>query len=41
MLLEANEAAEERPVMVNRDPYGTGWMVRGRPGRPGTPSEAC
>jgi len=31
MLLEANEAAEERPVMVNRDPYGTGWMVRGRP----------
>ena len=31
VLLEANEAAEERPVMVNRYPYGTGWMVRGRP----------
>jgi glycine cleavage system H protein len=31
VLLEANEAAEERPAMVNRDPYGAGWMVRGRP----------
>jgi glycine cleavage system H protein len=31
VLLEANEAAEERPAMLNRDPYVTGWMVRGRP----------
>jgi glycine cleavage system H protein len=31
VLLEANEAAEERPAMLNRDPYGAGWMVRGRP----------
>jgi glycine cleavage system H protein len=31
VLLEANEAAEERPVAINRDPYGAGWMVRGRP----------
>ena len=31
VLLEANEAAEERPAVINRDPYGTGWMVRGRP----------
>ena len=30
VLLEANEAAEERPAMLNRDPYDTGWMVRGR-----------
>jgi glycine cleavage system H protein len=31
VLLEANEAAEERPSMLNRDPYQAGWMVRGRP----------
>ena len=31
VLLEANEAAEERPAMINRDPYHAGWMVRGRP----------
>lgn len=29
-LLEANEAAEERPAIINRDPYAAGWMVRGR-----------
>lgn len=28
LLLEANEEAEERPVLLNRDPYGAGWMVR-------------
>jgi glycine cleavage system H protein len=31
VLLAANEAAEERPALLNRDPYGAGWMVRGRP----------
>jgi glycine cleavage system H protein len=31
VLLEANEAAEERPAILNRDPYQAGWMVRGRP----------
>lgn len=31
VLLEGNEAAEERPAMLNRDPYHAGWMVRGRP----------
>ena len=31
VLLEANEAAEERPAIINRDPYLAGWMVRGRP----------
>lgn len=28
-LLEGNEAAEERPALLNRDPYGAGWMARG------------
>ncbi|MDP2808722.1 MAG: hypothetical protein Q8O34_01085 [Rhodocyclaceae bacterium] len=31
VLLEANEAVEERPAILNRDPYVAGWMVRGRP----------
>ena len=31
VLLEANETAEERPAILNRDPYLAGWMVRGRP----------
>jgi glycine cleavage system H protein len=31
VLLEGNEAAEERPRLVNLDPYGAGWMVRARP----------
>ena len=31
ILTEANEAVEERPVVLNRDPYQAGWMVRGRP----------
>lgn len=28
ILLEGNEAAEERPAIINTNPYGTGWMVR-------------
>ena len=24
-----NEDAEERPDLINRDPYGAGWMARG------------
>ncbi len=31
VLLAANEAAEEHPAVLNRDPYRAGWMVRGRP----------
>jgi glycine cleavage system H protein len=27
----ANEAAEKRPQLLNDDPYGAGWLVRGRP----------
>lgn len=30
-LLEGNEAAEEKPAIVDRDPYGNGWMVRAKP----------
>lgn len=30
VLLEGNEALEERPALVNRDAYGA-WMARGRP----------
>ncbi|HJW24878.1 MAG TPA: glycine cleavage system protein H [Rhodocyclaceae bacterium] len=28
-LLEGNETAEERPALINGDPYGAGWMARG------------
>jgi glycine cleavage system H protein len=31
LLIEANEAVEERPAILNRDPYQAGWMVRGSP----------
>lgn len=30
VLTQANEEAEENPALVCRDPYGRGWMVRGR-----------
>jgi glycine cleavage system H protein len=28
---QANEALEERAAPINDDPYGAGWMARGRP----------
>ncbi|TXH06113.1 MAG: glycine cleavage system protein H [Rhodocyclaceae bacterium] len=28
VLLEGNEAAEERPRLINTDPYGAGWVAR-------------
>ena len=31
VLSQANEDMEERAAPVNSDPYGAGWMVRGRP----------
>jgi glycine cleavage system H protein len=31
ILLEGNEAAEERPRRVNSAPYSDGWMARARP----------
>ena len=27
-IVEANKALEGDPALVNRDPYGTGWMVK-------------
>ena len=31
VLDEVNEQAEQHPHVINNDPYGAGWMVRGRP----------
>ena len=31
ILLEGNEAAEERPKFINSAPYGAGWMARVQP----------
>ena len=31
VLREGNEAAEERPAVLNHDPYIAGWMARGCP----------
>ncbi|MBS4098160.1 MAG: glycine cleavage system protein H [Sulfuricella sp.] len=31
VLEEANELAEDRPQIINDDPYGGGWMARGTP----------
>jgi len=28
-LIAGNETAEERPALINSDPYGAGWMARG------------
>lgn len=33
LLIDGNERAEERPAIINLDPYGQGWMVRARPTR--------
>jgi glycine cleavage system H protein len=30
-LLAGNEAVEENPDLLNRDPHGAGWMARVRP----------
>lgn len=30
-LASANEELEERAAPINADPYGAGWMVRGKP----------
>jgi glycine cleavage system H protein len=30
-IVERNEAALEDPLLVNRDPYGNGWLVRIEP----------
>ena len=30
-ILEYNEALKERPILLNRDPYGAGWFAKVRP----------
>lgn len=31
VLVEANPLVREQPVVINRDPYGCGWLARIRP----------
>ena len=33
-VIEVNEALQDDPAVVNRDPYGQGWMVRLRVAEP-------
>lgn len=30
-ILEVNQALEENPELVNKDPYGEGWIIKVRP----------
>lgn len=30
-VLEQNEALEEQPKLVNKDPYGEGWLIKIKP----------
>ena len=30
-VLEQNEALEENPELVNKDPYGDGWLIKVKP----------
>ena len=30
-VLEQNEALEEQPQLVNKDPYGEGWLIKIKP----------
>ncbi|MCD8172544.1 MAG: glycine cleavage system protein GcvH [Alistipes sp.] len=34
-ILEFNEALNDAPDTVNKDPYGEGWMIKVRMGEPG------
>ena len=33
-VLELNPALEENPELVNKDPYGQGWIIRVKPAHP-------
>ena len=33
-ILEVNSALEENPELVNKDPYGEGWLIKIRPTDP-------
>ena len=30
-VLEQNETLEEQPELVNKDPYGEGWLIKSKP----------
>jgi glycine cleavage system H protein len=30
-ILEQNEALEDKPELVNQDPYGAGWLIKIEP----------
>lgn len=34
-ITEVNEALEDKPELVNDDPYGEGWMIKFKPSDPG------
>ncbi len=34
-IVEINQAIEDDPALVNRDPYGEGWMIKIRMDNPG------
>jgi glycine cleavage system H protein len=36
-VLSVNKALEESPELVNKEPYGSGWMIEIRPSDPGEP----
>lgn len=33
-VMEQNEALEENPELVNKDPYGEGWLIKMKPANP-------
>lgn len=33
-ITEANDALNDKPDLVNQDPYGNGWMVKVKPANP-------
>lgn len=35
IVIAVNDALGDQPELVNRDPYGEGWIARLRPGGPG------
>jgi len=35
-VVEVNGALSDNPAVVNSDPYGGGWMIKIRPGDPGS-----
>ena len=34
-IVAVNDALEEEPELINRDPYGEGWLIKFKPSDPG------